>query len=472
MTLLTMEAVLGCAPDDASAKAARGLTAAGKWPLLGADAAAAWGECQGSGARPYQTQVDFSGPAFRCSCPSRKFPCKHGLALLMLRVQAPQLFTAQAAPPWVSEWLASRSGKAQRKEARQADQAGQPPAQSPHATQADLADPATAAAPASLAASPGTARRQTLRWQRIQTAGTDLQRWLADQLAAGLGALDPARLQAWQTMAARLVDAQAPGLAYRLREAAAGVQQRDADWPERTLQCLGLLQLACEALQGREQLPPAVQADLRSAVGWPHDQAEVLAGGDQVPDRWTVLGLVTEEREDKLTERRVWLHGARSGRRAWLLDHAYAGRGFEQVWLAGSSVQATLAFFPGAAALRALCATAPGTLDAPVWPAAPLSAEWDRIAARVAACPWIGLHPLVVRDGVALQAGDGWLVAADGRALPLQIGESDAWALLAVSGGRPCHLMGEWDGHALRPLTAWAADTPSVSPPLWQRSNA
>jgi uncharacterized Zn finger protein len=25
--------------------------------------------------------VDLSGPAFRCTCPSRKFPCKHGLAL-------------------------------------------------------------------------------------------------------------------------------------------------------------------------------------------------------------------------------------------------------------------------------------------------------------------------------------------------------------------------------------------------------
>ena len=74
------ESVLALAPDAASAKAANGLTKPGQWPLLGANAAALWGKCQGSST--YQTQVDLAGPSFRCSCPSRQFPCKHGLALL------------------------------------------------------------------------------------------------------------------------------------------------------------------------------------------------------------------------------------------------------------------------------------------------------------------------------------------------------------------------------------------------------
>ena len=85
--VLTIDEVLALAPDAASAKSARGLTSTGQWPLLGSDASSVWGECQGSGARPYQTQVDLSGPAFKCSCPSRKFPCKHGLALMLIRAQ-------------------------------------------------------------------------------------------------------------------------------------------------------------------------------------------------------------------------------------------------------------------------------------------------------------------------------------------------------------------------------------------------
>ena len=60
--MLTSESVLALAPDDASAKAARGLTSPAKWPTLGADDAAVWGECQGSGSKPYQTQVDLAGP--------------------------------------------------------------------------------------------------------------------------------------------------------------------------------------------------------------------------------------------------------------------------------------------------------------------------------------------------------------------------------------------------------------------------
>jgi hypothetical protein len=35
--MLTTESVLALAPDDASAKAARGLLAPSKWPLRGAD---------------------------------------------------------------------------------------------------------------------------------------------------------------------------------------------------------------------------------------------------------------------------------------------------------------------------------------------------------------------------------------------------------------------------------------------------
>ena len=39
---------------------------------------------QGSAASPYQTGIDLSEPAFQCTCPSHKFPCKHGLGLFLL----------------------------------------------------------------------------------------------------------------------------------------------------------------------------------------------------------------------------------------------------------------------------------------------------------------------------------------------------------------------------------------------------
>lgn len=436
--MLTPESVLALAPDESSAKAARGLVEPRQWPLLGADDQAVWGECQGSGSKPYQTQVDLAGPAFRCTCPSRKFPCKHGLALLLLRVQQPAAFGPGPAPAWVAEWLAGRAEKAH-KQAR----AAEPPR---------AADPAAAA------------KREQERWARIDAGVQDLALFLADRVAQGLGGLRPGALEAWRTMAARLVDAQAPGLGQRLNDAADAVGQRE-DWPERLLHRLGLLQLACDAVARRETLDPGERADLRALLGWPLDKAEVLAQGEPVTDLWTVLGVATEARDARLLERRVWLQGRATGRRAWLLDHAMAAQGFDQAWLPGVSAELALAFYPSARPLRALCATPPTALAAPAWPATTWAAEWDAVAARIAGQPWTALHPVVLPGATVLHDGTGWQAAGEGRRLPLALADDDAWALLARGGGQPLALAGEWDGRRFAPLTAWSGD----QVPLWQR---
>ncbi|MCE1185823.1 MAG: hypothetical protein LWW92_09495, partial [Rhodocyclales bacterium] len=63
MLQLSSEEVIQLAPDAASVSAARGLSSPAKWVLLGQDDEAVWGECKGSGAKPYQVQVDVQGPA-------------------------------------------------------------------------------------------------------------------------------------------------------------------------------------------------------------------------------------------------------------------------------------------------------------------------------------------------------------------------------------------------------------------------
>ena len=97
----TAERILTLAPDAASAKAGKDLAAARKWVSFGCDERACWGECQGSGSKPYQTQIDLAEPAFKCTCPSRKFPCKHALGLFLLTV-AQGTKPTQPKPPWRS----------------------------------------------------------------------------------------------------------------------------------------------------------------------------------------------------------------------------------------------------------------------------------------------------------------------------------------------------------------------------------
>jgi uncharacterized Zn finger protein len=49
-----------------------------------ADDSLLWGQCQGSGAKPYEISVDLAGdnPTPRCSCPVKPPPCKHILGML------------------------------------------------------------------------------------------------------------------------------------------------------------------------------------------------------------------------------------------------------------------------------------------------------------------------------------------------------------------------------------------------------
>src|SRR5262245_66244673 len=104
--------VVDLAPDDASVTAARRLTNPAIWSETGSTDILVWGKCQGSGRTPYQVSVDLTGPAFRCSCPSRKFPCKHGLALLLLWVDGSgSVADVEQASGFAAEWAAERAAR-------------------------------------------------------------------------------------------------------------------------------------------------------------------------------------------------------------------------------------------------------------------------------------------------------------------------------------------------------------------------
>jgi len=427
---LTKEQVLALAPDDASAKAAAGLVSDSKWVVLGADDDAVWGECKGSGAKPYQTQVDLAALASRCSCPSRKFPCKHGLALLLSYAQGSARFSNRERPAWVDEWLSTRKEKAEKKERPAAP-----------------VDPAVAAAAA--------AKRESGRWKRIESGTADLQRWIADQFRNGLGKFGPEQRKEWSAMAARMVDAQAPGLAQQL-QAALDAMDAGSSRYEEAIERLGLLQLINEGVARRDALSPARIADLRGALGWPYDKDEVAASADSASDAWLVLGQIASASNERLSERRVWLRGANSGRFALLQDYAYNGRGWEGNWTDGATYQATLTFYPGTLPLRAIAKNQSTTPRKP-WPDISPQASADHASNWFSQNPWLPQVPMYLRDATALRSGEGWRLQTDAGTMALRINDVAGWSLLAFSGGHPVHVMGEWDGRGLVPLSAHAS---------------
>ncbi|MBV8636161.1 MAG: SWIM zinc finger family protein, partial [Burkholderiaceae bacterium] len=240
---LTEQQVLALAPDSGSAANGKKLAQAKQWPLLGRNARAIWGECQGSGKNPYQVRVDLADFASKCSCPSFKFPCKHAIGLLVLAANQPAAVAAADEPEWVTDWLDKRADNAAKKEARAV---------------------AKAEAPVDEAAQQ---KRAEKRDQRVRDGLAALQVWLEDLVRNGLARLPAEGPAFWEQAAARLVDAQASGLATRLR-ALAELPGSRTDWPEMLLAELGRIALAVRAYERIEQLDPSIQQQLRQLIGY------------------------------------------------------------------------------------------------------------------------------------------------------------------------------------------------------------
>ncbi|MFE7123699.1 SWIM zinc finger family protein [Streptomyces sp. NPDC057617] len=441
----TTEQVLALAPDDSSRRAGTRLGTAGPWSEAGADAAGAvWGLCGGSGSRPYQTVVDTTGPAYSCSCPSRKFPCKHALGLLLLWAADEQAVGETKAPGWADEWLAGR-----RKRSAEKTEAG----------------PAGGGGPGKPADPEAARRRAERRAARITAGTTELEQRLADLLRGGLAAAEQSGYGLWEETAARMVDAQAPGLAGRVRELGA-IPGSGAGWPVRLLEESALLHLLNTGWQGLGRLPEPLATTVRTRVGLPSP-----AGGPPVRDHWLVLAQY-DSSDGKLTTRRIRLYGRGSGRSALLLSFGAAGRSPELGLPVGLVIDAEVTPHAGAGQLRADWGQqfgVPGPIVEPP-PGGSTAEAMEAYGAALRADPWLDAWPVTLRDVVPVPGeGGGWQLAdADGEsALPVAasaLGRPGLWKLAAVSGGNPVTVFGECGHRGFHPLAAWAEDIPGTVP--------
>jgi hypothetical protein len=434
------EAVLALAPDAASARSGRELSNPRKWASYGRDEAGLWGECQGSGAKPYQTAIDLAGdaPAFHCSCPSRKFPCKHGLGLFLLHANEPGKLPETDAPAWVASWREGRSKRAEKKAERAAVAAADPESDADAAKKAQQ-----------------KARRQAARCEAMAAGLEDLALWLADIVRQGLVAVPDWPPKAWDERARRLVDAQMPALAGHVRRLG-DMPLSGPDWQGLLLERLARLHLLVEGARRLDELPEELQATIRAAQGVPVE-TDALRAGPALRDAWQVLGSRAELLpEDRLRLQRTWLLGRESGRVALLLDFAHLSQPRGGLALVpGTAVAAAIAPYPGAGTERALLVERLGE-PAPLGEiagAAPIADAWSRWTALGAESPWTDRTLVALRDVVLERADAAWrLRDAAGAVLPVSPRFDGGWDLLARTGGAPVTLAGEFDGRSVLPL--------------------
>lgn len=116
--------VLAAAPSADSAKNGRALALKRSFKVLhySADRTLLFGYCQGSGKTPYFCSADFSvpeKPVYRCSCPSRLFPCKHSIGLLYCKAEG-HAFTEAEVPAELAEKRLKAVERAEKKRATDA----------------------------------------------------------------------------------------------------------------------------------------------------------------------------------------------------------------------------------------------------------------------------------------------------------------------------------------------------------------
>ncbi|MFF2185553.1 SWIM zinc finger family protein [Streptomyces sp. NPDC058155] len=445
----TTEQVLALAPDEASRKAGARLSAAGPWSEAGSSGeGAVWGLCKGSGKKPYQTVIDTKGPAYKCSCPSRKFPCKHALGLLMLWAAEGESAVRTVvdvgdgeAPDWAEEWLGGRRERSEERARKAKDEAS---------GAAGQADPEAAR------------RRAERRAARITGGALELEQRLTDLLRGGLAAAERSGYGLWEETAARMVDAQAPGLASRVRELGS-IPGSGAGWPVRLLEESALLHLLDLGWLGIDRLPAPLATTVRTRVGLPSP-----ADGPPVKDHWLVLAQY-DTSDGKITTRRIWLYGRESGRTALVLGFGAAGRSPQPALPVGLVIEAELTPHAGAGQLRADLGEEVGIPEGGGTPppGGSTTAAVEAYGSALREDPWLESWPVTLTDVIPVPEGDGWQLAdaAGESALaitPASLGRPGLWKLVALSGGGPVTVFGECGHRGFTPLAAWSADSPET----------
>jgi SWIM zinc finger len=395
---------------------------------MGSTDALLWGKCQGSGKDPYQVSVDLNGPAYRCTCPSRKFPCKHGVALmLMWAANDGSVADVVEVAAFAEEWAAERGDKAAKAVAK-----------------------AEKVASGEVTVDPvAKAKREAKRASTIDAGLQELDRWMLDLVKQGNAAARSQPYAYWDSVAARLVDAQAPGLAERIRQLPS-IASASEHWNTGLLQELGFLAAVSAGWQRRDQLDDAQVAELRRVLGWARQSEEVLAGG-LITGSWVVAGRTQEER-GPITTQRTWLWSIESQHWVLQLDTAAGGGALPVGHGVGNVIVGTAAYYPGLAPVRLLpVALEVGTTATSLPNPCSVSDATTAIADTYAANPWVGSIPLTL-ERVAPVKSDGFHLVDDAGYSVRLSSQSKPWLLVSLSGGAPIEVFGEWFDGGFHPL--------------------
>jgi hypothetical protein len=302
--ILTEQSVAEMAPNDKALLDGRGLVKKGALKKLAKndDGTLIFGLCQGSGKVPYQVSIDLltggDRPTARCTCPSRQFPCKHELGLMLAFVANGAAFPV-AEPP--KDLLEKRAKLTVRAEKQAAAPAAAPPKKVNKAAQAK-------------------------KTKEQSDALDTLETFVLHLVGGGLGGLTASSIKTIDTQAKRMADADMKKASATLQHLSALVSDDSDDdddddedgkkaarglSAEREAQIAGLVtQLWVTIRKGRKALEGKLEegstqgeadAQVESILGKAWKLYELKEAGYWVTDR-TLIELAHERSDDPVTQ--------------------------------------------------------------------------------------------------------------------------------------------------------------------------
>ena len=435
---MTLEIARSLAPDDATLKRAEALAYPRQWILAERNERVLWGECRGSGSEPYRAIVDMNGPAYKCNCPVKRFPCKHTLALLLMAASDdPNAFGKNTPPQYVTDWIDNRDRRTAAK-----------------------TEPRTDEQIAKSDASKEKTRHERLEFMEAGIA--DLQCRLLDIIREGIASLDTVTVAYWQDFAARMVDAKIGGLSRRIKALSSLKEEYPDDWHERLLGELGTLYLFTKAFKNFDVIGENLQTEILIQAGMTVKKEDLLSQKG-IEDDWMVMAQKETKEEDNLTSRRVWLLGKNTGTFVLVLDFAFGNIGFPTAWVNGQIYRAEVVYYPAAYPLRvAVKKVELGNIFPQHFQFShpyTITYFFDIYSKAVALNPWLADFPIFLNEVVPIfHNNELCLVDANKKYITchsVSTAKNDAlaWHLIAVSGGKPIIVFGEWSGEQMTPLS-------------------
>ncbi|HYG40588.1 MAG TPA: hypothetical protein VD908_18300, partial [Cytophagales bacterium] len=329
-------------------------------------------------------------------------------------------------PEWVKEWIEKR----QEKEEKKTESAEKPVDEKAQAKRADA------------------------RAKKVSQGVEEISLWIKDLIRNGLISVPEKAYSFWQDPAARMVDAQAPGLSGMIR-GLAGINYFKEGWQGDLLHKLVQIYLVTEGYKKIGQLPEQLQNEVKSLIGWSQSQEE-LKNSIGIKDKWLVMSKQSEQ-QDNLFIQTHWLYGENSLRHALVLNFYHKSQPTDLGLIPGTAVDGEIVFYPGSYQLRAIVKERKATYPIPepstFLPFLSIQHQFTEVLTQ---SPWVDRVPAFVEKVVPHQIDNKWfLIDRENSSIEIDKTFTGTWKLMAIAGGKPINVYGLYSKNSFSPLVIW-----------------